>query len=421
MNFQYGLIITMALLVSASLALIYNQPDDIPKSKSLEQYANEIAQINDKSKKYYLIDDVQKFNASKKLMQETLKEISLNYMGLEIGHVELIEGYYPFQNATFWEKRFDLEPLSVCDFERKIPLHMKIVSQTENFKMFTKKYAPYKLVLSIQDERTYQSNVHYGLIATNDGNQRASTYFHINSCTGEITDKEPYFLHCFDETSDYRFATFNSNDIISSYSNDHFCKIELDPWRQSLHDYSKTMQQKQRQLEREAMEGTIDAESQQKFFSEMNKQGDLGNLVAYMIHYDFDEQSLQEKIEQYEQQYDSLPEELLELMEKEKPKPSQWDFRTLPSYVFIPNGAANPDNEHHLIPKDITVFLGKNNTVTWINEDDTPSTLVADDGTWSTGQMSFGDTASVTFNETGVYHYHGSPHPWKTGSITVKD
>lgn len=293
-------------------------PDQIPKSKSLEQYSSEIAQINEKSKKYHLIDDVQKFNASKKLMQKTLKEIISNYMGLEIGHVELLEGYYPFQNATFWEKRFDLEPLSVCDFEQKIPLHMTIISQTENFKMFTKKYAPYKLELSIQDERTHQSNVHYGLIATNDKNQRASTYFHINSCTGEITDKEPYFLHCFDEDSDYRFVTFNHDDIISSYSNDHFCKIELDPWRQSLYDYSKTIQQKQRQLERESMEGTIDPESQWRFFSEMNKQGDLGNLISYMIHYDFDEQSLQEKIEQYELQYGSLPEEFLELMEKRK-------------------------------------------------------------------------------------------------------
>ncbi|KER05300.1 hypothetical protein AAA799E16_02062, partial [Marine Group I thaumarchaeote SCGC AAA799-E16] len=64
--------------------------------------------------------------------------------------------------------------------------------------------------------------------------------------------------------------------------------------------------------------GTIDAESQWRFFSEMNKQGDLGNLISYMIHYDFDEQSLQEKIEQYELQYGSLPEEFLELMEKRK-------------------------------------------------------------------------------------------------------
>ena len=81
-----------------------------------------------------------------------------------------------------------------------------------------------------------------------------------------------------------------------------------------------------------------------------------------------------------------------------------------------------PDSEFHLIPKDITVFLGKNNTVTWINEDDAPSTLISSHPpVWSTGLLLPGDTVSITFNETGVYKYHGSPHPWKTGSITVLD
>jgi hypothetical protein len=50
----------------------------------------------------------------------------------------------------------------------------------------------------------------------------------------------------------------------------------------------------------------------------MNKQGKLGNLVAYMIHNNFDEKSLQEKIEHYENQFGSIPDELLVLMEKRK-------------------------------------------------------------------------------------------------------
>ena len=71
-------------------------------------------------------------------MQEKLKEVSSDYLGLNISNMELLEGYYPFQNATYWEKRFDLEPSSVCDFERIIPLHMQIISKTDNFKIFTK-------------------------------------------------------------------------------------------------------------------------------------------------------------------------------------------------------------------------------------------------------------------------------------------
>jgi len=90
-------------------------------------------------------------------------------------------------------------------------------------------------------------------------------------------------------------------------------------------------------------------------------------------------------------------------------------------YVIIPKGSANADNQFHLIPEEITVVLGKNNTVTWINEDDVPSTLTSDLKGWSTGLIMPGETASITFNQTGVYDYHGQPHPWKTGKIIVLD
>jgi len=88
-------------------------------------------------------------------------------------------------------------------------------------------------------------------------------------------------------------------------------------------------------------------------------------------------------------------------------------------YVIIPKGSANADNQFHLIPEEITVVLGKNNTVTWINEDDTPSTLISDLQGWSTGLINPGETTTITFNQTGVYNYHGNPHPWKTGVVIV--
>jgi len=56
----------MIILASATLFLIYQNPDQTPKSLSLEKYSSEIAQINEKSKKYQLIEDVQKFDESKK-------------------------------------------------------------------------------------------------------------------------------------------------------------------------------------------------------------------------------------------------------------------------------------------------------------------------------------------------------------------
>ena len=306
----------MVLLTSTTLFLISQNLDDAPNLTSLEKHSAELAQINELSKKYQSIDDAQKFNASKSLMQDKLEKISTNYLGLKISHIELLEGYYPFQPASSWAERFDLDPSSVCDFEGTIPLHLQTISKTENFKLFTKKYSPYSLELAIQDERSNISNIHYGLIATNDKNQSASTYFHLSSCTNEITDKEPYFLHCYDGNNDYRFATHNHDDIISSYSNGEFCKIELDSWRQSIFDYSKTLHEKRRQLEKELTENVVDPESQLKFISEMEIQGDLDGIVWSMIHGKFDEQSTQDKIKQYEKQYSSLPDELLELIEE---------------------------------------------------------------------------------------------------------
>jgi plastocyanin len=90
-------------------------------------------------------------------------------------------------------------------------------------------------------------------------------------------------------------------------------------------------------------------------------------------------------------------------------------------YVIIPKGSANADNQSHLIPEEITVVLGKNNTVTWINEDSVPRTLVSDDKNypWSTGLMNPGESSSVTFDKTGVFSYHGNPGPWITGSVIV--
>jgi len=318
MKFEYSIIIIMILLVSMILFLIYQNPDDTPKSLSFEKYSDEIFQINENSKKYQSINDVQKFASSKRLMHEKLKEVSSDYFEIKISEVTLLEGQYPFWDVQYRVDRFDLEPSSICGFEQNIPLHMQKISQTDNFQRFAKKYSSYHLELIIMDERSAISNIHYGLIATNGENQSASTYFHLDSCTNEITDKEPYHLNCFDENNDYRFSTFNTDDILSSFSNTSFCKIELDPWRQSLHDYSKTLQEKRRQLETESMTGIVDQESQWKFLSEMYKQGDLGNIVGYMVQGKFDEQSTQEKIMQYERQYGSLPEELLELMEKRK-------------------------------------------------------------------------------------------------------
>ena len=311
------LIVIMVLLVSFTLFLIYQNPDETPESLALEKHSDEIVQVNEESKIYQSINDEQNFNKSKISMQEKIKEVSMKYMGLKVSHVELLDGQYPFWSAHDRIEKFDWVS-SICDFEQDIPLHMQRISQTDNLQKFAKKYSSYPIELIIMDERNDISNIHYGLMATNKENQHASTYFHLDSCTNEITDKTPYFLNCSDKSNDYQFTTFNYNDVISSYSNAHFCKIELDPWRQSLYEYSKTLQEKRRQLEKESIEGIVDQESHWMSISAMNKLGDLGNLVGFMVHGNFDDSYIQEKINEYERRYGSLPEELIELIKNRK-------------------------------------------------------------------------------------------------------
>lgn len=304
----------MVTLVSYTMFLIYQDPSQSPRLLSLEKHSIEMVQFNEKSRDYQLASDTQNFNSAKKSMQEKLNAASREYMGLEVSSVDLIDGHYPFRDSQELVEKFDLDPLSICNFVHKIPLHMQKISQTEKFGLFAEKYSQYEIELYIIDERNYLSSVHYGLAATNGEGQRASTYFHLSSCTDEVTDTEPYFLRCSDENDGYAFSTFNRDDIISSLSGDHFCRINLDPWRQSLFEYGETLREQRRQLQTEFMPESADHEYHMRSFLEIHRQSELENIVGNMVHGKFDEQDTQDMIKRYEGQYGSMPEELLELI-----------------------------------------------------------------------------------------------------------
>lgn len=87
---------------------------------------------------------------------------------------------------------------------------------------------------------------------------------------------------------------------------------------------------------------------------------------------------------------------------------------TIPQRAYVEGG-------QRLNPQEITVVLGINNTVTWINEDDVVHTFGSDDqnNQWWTDTMMPGQSSSVTFNSTGIFSYHGMPGPWITGKVIV--
>jgi plastocyanin len=102
--------------------------------------------------------------------------------------------------------------------------------------------------------------------------------------------------------------------------------------------------------------------------------------------------------------------------------------------VVIPEGSSSESSEHNNFePSVITVVIGVNNTVRWINEDTVPSTVLAS----SDGDPDFlrateekrnsdnpflmpnGDTFEYTFTKEGRFDYHSEPHPWKQGAVIV--
>lgn len=95
------------------------------------------------------------------------------------------------------------------------------------------------------------------------------------------------------------------------------------------------------------------------------------------------------------------------------------------STIVIPPGSENSSTNKTYSPDILTVVLGVNNTVHWINQAITANTIVSDvpvtqDGkTFGSDVLLPGKSYEFTFTHTGVYGYHGEPHQWQRGSIIV--
>jgi plastocyanin len=98
------------------------------------------------------------------------------------------------------------------------------------------------------------------------------------------------------------------------------------------------------------------------------------------------------------------------------------------SFVIIPAGSSDQNSHKNFEPALITVVIGQNNTVKWVNKDDVPSAVRANDksdpnffaashnnGTVLTPNATF----EFTFTKPGRFDYHSEPHPWLHGTIIV--
>ena len=59
--------------------------------------------------------------------------------------------------------------------------------------------------------------------------------------------------------------------------------------------------------------------------------------------------------------------------------------------------------------------------MTWRNNGLMVHTIVAQDGSWTTGPLNTADVGGVTFDKPGSFAYTCKEHPWAVGQIIVTE
>ena len=87
--------------------------------------------------------------------------------------------------------------------------------------------------------------------------------------------------------------------------------------------------------------------------------------------------------------------------------------------VVMPNGVGG-NTKLNFYPPVITVIIGKNNTVTWANQDSFTHTVTATDGSFNSGDIKAGASWTHTFSAAGNYTYYCIYHSaWMKGEVIV--
>lgn len=69
-------------------------------------------------------------------------------------------------------------------------------------------------------------------------------------------------------------------------------------------------------------------------------------------------------------------------------------------------------------PRTVTITVG--DRVTWTNRDAVEHTATAVNGSFDTGLLADGESATFRFTSAGTYRYLCTPHPSMTGTVVVR-
>jgi len=87
--------------------------------------------------------------------------------------------------------------------------------------------------------------------------------------------------------------------------------------------------------------------------------------------------------------------------------------------VKMPPGSGEQVEVSYL-PDQVTVVIGVNNTVMWVNDDSAPHTVTANDGSFGSGNIGAAGSYTYTFTTPGTYRYACIYHSWMVGTVIVK-
>jgi LPXTG-motif cell wall-anchored protein len=95
---------------------------------------------------------------------------------------------------------------------------------------------------------------------------------------------------------------------------------------------------------------------------------------------------------------------------KEAPKPK-------PKAIAAASGSVTIA-DFSFTPGSLTINQG--DTVTWVNNGPTPHSATANDGSFNTGILKAGQSASHTFSQAGTFSYFCQPHPFMKATVVVQ-
>ena len=287
---------------------------------NLEHKENVLYEINQQAIIHQENGNQEKFYEQVIQMQEKITEIAQNSLGLDIfmSDDDSYRAYFPLIDKSKIEIPKEKEPFQICNVAENIPVHLQNIGKTDRFRLFAEKYSDYPVELFLQDERRGDSLFHYGLIAKSDDGRTALTHFHADSCTNQITDSERYYISCHNDVKYKVFNTINKDDVLASLSHPDFCTIPLDSWRQSVYDYNQKIKEQLEKHRPTIKTSDKSYESVSAYQLESQRLDLLGKISSMYVMAVDDEQDIEEKIRQYNNQFGSLPEELLMLIEQRK-------------------------------------------------------------------------------------------------------